>query len=428
MPYDEPYEPAEPYKPPSNLPNINCPLRWLSVGDIPLYLGLIGLTMLEYGICRRGFGKHIILKNWLQFSVGITAWWLVGYAFAFGDAYHNEFIGRRFFGGDEWLTQKEKYHGSCASYFGLSGIFVVFIINGAIVEKVRFVVYPIISFCIMAFIWPVVVAWDWGGGGWLMIEFQEFEAAMVDFGGTIQIFLVAGGFGLMGAVISGRRAGKYEKLTEKFFNIGNYVIYALGAALTMLGIISLTVSLAPTDSSRGLGAVNSWICGSLSAITSYMIILMFRHDLNTHYISIYQGFIAGQVAIASSAFNTTPWQAGIVGIITGIWFILWYSVGNWLKIDDPINIAATFMMPAGFGTFLPGFITDSYGCFWQDSKGYFLAAQTAAALTVFPWALAWGAIIFGFLKLFGLLKLDNKLQVKILENEENKLKDENLAI
>jgi len=106
----------------------------------------------------------------------------------------------------------------------------------------------------MAFIWPVVVAWGWGGG-WLNYKIKD--TPMLDIGGTITVFLFAASFAFAGAIISGRRIGRYDQLTDHYFCIENYVVYVLGATLTILGIWGITVSMAPTDSARGLAAVNS---------------------------------------------------------------------------------------------------------------------------------------------------------------------------
>jgi len=44
---------------------------------------------------------------------------------------------------------------------------VIFIINGALVEKVKYLAYPFIALAVAAFTWPVVVAWIQSGGGWM---------------------------------------------------------------------------------------------------------------------------------------------------------------------------------------------------------------------------------------------------------------------
>lgn len=192
----------------------------------------------------------------------------------------------------------------------------------------------------------------------------------------------------------------------------------LGATLTMLGIFGITIAMAPTESSRGLAAVNSWIAGSLACLFAYLIIGMMRHDLHNHYIAIYQAFIAGQVAIASSAFDTTPWQAGIIGMIIGLIFVIFLMLFRAMKIDDSMNVGATFGAPAFFGGFLPGLITNSNGVFWMEESGHTLAAQVVGVFVIMLWAIVLGMIVFGVLKALKMLRLDDYLQKETLEGAE----------
>jgi len=145
---------------------------------------------------------------------------------------------------------------------------------------------------------------------------------------------------------------------------------------------------------------------------------MMRHDLHTHYVAIYQAFIAGQIMIASSAFNSTPWEAGIVGVISGVWFAIFYTIFKLLKIDDTMNVSATFGAPAFLGGFLPGFITDSYGVFWVESSGHTLAANVVGVFVIMAWAMFWGILIFGVLRVLRMLRLDDYLQKETLEGSE----------
>jgi len=115
----------------------------------------------------------------------------------------------------------------------------------------------------------------------------------LDPGLTITVFLFASSFALIGILFSGRRVGRFDQLTDHYFYIENYVVYVLGATLTILGVWGITISTAPSEYARGLASVNSWICGSVTAVIAYLILGMLRHDLHTHHVAIYQGFIAG---------------------------------------------------------------------------------------------------------------------------------------
>ena len=71
----------------------------------------------------------------------------------------------------------------------------------------------------------------------------------------------------------------------------------------------------------------------------------------------------------------------------------------------------TFFYPALIGGILPGFIDTIYGVFWGGTNGNNLASQVVAVVVVTGWATFWGIIIFGALRIFGLLQLSDEIQI-----------------
>jgi len=338
---------------------------------------------------------------------------VLGYGFAFGNVADSEFIGNRNFGGEKWLTERSENHGACASFFALCGFFVLFVINGGMSEKVKYHVYVVLAFMIMLFVWPVIVAWSWGGG-WLAIELKK---DLIDVGGAINIHMFAGAIGLMGAIFSGYRRGRWRPRKAARFTIQMYPIYIIGAVLLILGIFGLNFSIGQSRADQmGMSAANSWICAGATSIVALKLLTLFSKDLHTHTIAIYQGFIAGMVVISSSAYNTTPWQAGIVGIMTGVFFAFTYKFVLYLQIDDPMSVTATFLVPGLVGGILPGFITDEDGCFWQGISGHTLSTQVIGVIVVLGWALAWAVILFTILTVVGGMRLRDHIQKYGLKN------------
>ncbi|CAG9326672.1 amt_5 [Blepharisma stoltei] len=389
---------------------MSAPTILVGTSDSLVYLGLIGLTMMEYGLARKNFADYILFKNWIQFSVGIVAWWLIGFAFAWGNAGdHSNFIGETYFGGEDWLLDKKRSHGITAAYSALVGFFILFIINGAIMERAHYIVYPFVAWWVIVWVWPVIVAWGWGWG-WLMGEVGD-ENNLIDGGGAITIYIFAGTFALVGAIICGKRAGKYDgSQVREPFRMTNYAFYTIGATLTILGVFGMNMTGGSNVSSFGMAEVNTWICGGMSSIVALKLYTFTRRDLESHYISVFQGFIAGEVLISSSAFDTTPWQAGICGIMAGIVFFLGVHFHRILKIDNPMHITATFLFPGFIGGFLPGFITDTYGVFWEGTEGHTLSTQVVGVFVIFGWSAFWAIIVFGVLKFFKVASLPEDLQ------------------
>lgn len=78
------------------------------------------------------------------------------------------------------------------------------IVSGSLAERTQLASYFVFSVFMTGFIYPVVIAWSWGGG-WLS------KQGFVDFAGSGNVHLVGGVAGLVGAVIVGPRHGNELK-------------------------------------------------------------------------------------------------------------------------------------------------------------------------------------------------------------------------
>jgi ammonium transporter, Amt family len=354
-------------------------------------------------------GSNLLLKNFLQFSLAFVVWWLVGYAFALGDV-DSKYIGEERFGGRGWLFETTNYP---PSYFGLIGIFVLFIINGAISEKAQYVAYPVTTFWIMIVIWPTIVAWVWGDSGWLN---TELDSPIKDYGFTITIYVFAGAFSFIAALLTGRRLGRFSHHSGvHHFRMQSHLFYYLGALLLIIGIFVLNNDLYSTATFSSRNAFgNTWLAGSASSIVSLKLLTVLSVDLPTHFTAVYQGFIAGMVII-SSAGNCNAWEAVFWGMAAGLVFALGVRFLRWLALDDPLNVVPTFYFPGLIGGVLPGFIDNQYGVFWGGSNGFLLETKVVGVVVVSAWATFWAVVIFGLLRAFGLLVLSDEIQKEGLE-------------
>lgn len=356
--------------------------------------------MLEYGVSRRNYGGVLLVKNFLQFSLAVIVFWLIGYAFSFGDP-DSQFIGEEYFGGDDWLQKRDELHGYCFGYNVLVGIFVIFIVNCALVEKVSYIAYVVYPICLLIWVWPVIVAWSWGSG-WLE---DAMDNELLDFGGSITVFTFAGAFGLVGAILSGRRRKRFK--SPERYKIVNPEIYVLGAFLTILGVLGIGTTYQPGNG--GIALANLWICGAISSVVALKFLTYYEKEVGEHYIAIYQGFIAGMVFIASSAGNTRPWVSALHGLISGLVFFVGVKFVKYVKIDDPTNVTATFLIPGIFGGILPGFIDNDKGVYFAGwESGQTLGTCVVGTVVIFLWAVFWAIVVFGALKLLHLLRLHQR--------------------
>jgi len=182
-------------------------LTWLLLAGVLVFFMQSGFALLESGTVRHKNYQNILLKNCMDACIGGLVWWAWGYGFALGvDSEGSGFIGSKYFFG-RGLEEDGKF-GEWFFQFAFACTAAT-IVSGSLAERVNINCYLLFSFFMTGFIYPVVVAWTWGGG-WLT------ELGYVDFAGSGIVHLTGGISGLAGAIICGPRLGKFddEKETE----------------------------------------------------------------------------------------------------------------------------------------------------------------------------------------------------------------------
>jgi Amt family ammonium transporter len=181
-------------------------------------LGLFALALIEVAIDTKKHAKLTLVKNVTQLCVGIQLWWLFGVGFAFGDVDDNDFIGHENFAGDDYEVEHfgDTWFLTCA-LDGLFGICVVFAINGMISERANHTTYVLLSMLVMGWVYPVVVAWGWGGG-WLNSTADDDDNDILyrDDSGAGTVHLLAASMGLVGTLFLGPRHGRFKTHTVSF--------------------------------------------------------------------------------------------------------------------------------------------------------------------------------------------------------------------
>ena len=170
---------------------------WLCLcGTLVMFMHT-GFAMLETGSCRQKNASAVLMKNLINVCCGTLSWWSIGWAFAYGEQNGNGFIGYEgFFGGGFYtrdangvITPMECNSDGCQSTM-LSWFFqwafctaAGSIVSGAVAERVESPNYATFAFFMTGFIYPVVVAWTWGGG-WLS---TLFDVGYMDFAGSGEV-------------------------------------------------------------------------------------------------------------------------------------------------------------------------------------------------------------------------------------------------
>ena len=167
---------------------------WILIAGILVMFMQPGFMLVETGFTRSKNSVNIVMKNFMDFSVGAITYWAFGFAFAYGGTTLGGFIAY----GDFFLE------GQASTYF----FQVVFaataatIVSGAVAERTKFSAYLLFQPFICGVIYPIVTHWVWSGQGWLG------DLGFIDFAGSGVVHMVGGFAALAGVKIVGPRIGK----------------------------------------------------------------------------------------------------------------------------------------------------------------------------------------------------------------------------
>jgi Amt family ammonium transporter len=186
---------------------------WVLTTGAMIFSMQCGFAFLEAGSIRKKNAHVVFYRITLHSLVGVLAFWLAGYAFAYGDAYNNMIGGQDFYAGHNW-DQPAPQIGEVTQYSNWVAIYsvavvVVDITNGSLSERASLTGTTIHAFIMILIIWPVAVAWTWGQG-WL------WQIGYSDFSGSGVVHCMGAFSGLAGIFIVGpryNRWGMYEDIS-----------------------------------------------------------------------------------------------------------------------------------------------------------------------------------------------------------------------
>lgn len=130
---------------------------WILLGAALVFFMQAGFAMVETGFTRAKNACNIIMKNRMDFSLGVPIFWLIGYGIMF--AGEGKLIGGLDLftnAGGDWATMIFQ------TVFCATAATIVF---GAMAERTKFSAYCVYSMVISAFVYPISGHWIWGGAG-----------------------------------------------------------------------------------------------------------------------------------------------------------------------------------------------------------------------------------------------------------------------
>lgn len=335
---------------------------WVVIAGILVFFMNTGFAMVESGFCRSKNTVNILSKNFIVFAISSLAFWFIGWGLMFSDG--NGFMGMSglfFLGGEDNSPMTgDGYSGvygaiSWATVPLLAKFFfqLVFagtaatIVSGVVAERIKYLSFIVFSFVLVAFVYPIIGHWIWGGG-WLA------ELGMWDFAGSTVVHSVGGWAGLAGALVLGARLGKYKDGRVQAIPGHNMALGTLGALILWLGWYGFnpgsTMAAAPDDISRIIITTTLAAAAGLLFSTGTAWSLLGKPDLG---MSI-NGMLGGLVGITAPCAFVSPGSAVIIGAICGVIVVLAVMMFDRLQIDDPVGALSVHLVCGIFGTLAVG--------------------------------------------------------------------------
>jgi Amt family ammonium transporter len=180
----------------------------LTIMGTVVFLMQLGFAMLCAGCVRRKNTTNTLLKNVLDACVASVAFYLFGFAFAFGG--DDVTMGATFIGTKNFaLTGDVDY-----AFWFFENCFAaatVTIIAGTLAERCQMSAYFAYSFVMAAIIYPFIVHSIWSSNGFLSAFAKDpyRGVGVLDFAGSGVVHLTGGITALIATIILGPRKGRF---------------------------------------------------------------------------------------------------------------------------------------------------------------------------------------------------------------------------
>jgi Amt family ammonium transporter len=356
---------------------------FILLGAIMVLAMHAGFAFLELGTVRKKNQVNALVKILVDFSVSTVVYFAVGYGIAYGTS---------FMVGADQLAAKNGYELVKFFFLLTFAAAVPAIISGGIAERAKFWPQLIATAVIVGVIYPLFEGQVWNENtafqNWIKaISGENFH----DFAGSVVVHAIGGWMALPAVLLLGARLGRYRKDGSISGHPPSSIPFlALGAWVLAVGWFGFNVMSAQTiDKISGLVAVNSLMAmvgGTLVAL------VIGRNDPGF----VYNGPLAGLVAVCAGSDLMHPMGALVVGGIAGAIFTYMFALTqNKWKVDDVLGVWPLHGLCGAWGGIAAGiFGSKALG----GIGGVSFVAQLVGTGVAIAWALIGGFVVYGILK------------------------------
>ncbi len=432
-------------------------LMWTLITGFLVMFMQAGFALVETGFTRAKNASHTMLMNFLIYVIGLTGFWIAGFALMYGampvaalggtaglDASKEVVIylfGKPFglFATNGWFLGGNVYDVGVYTIFLFQMVFMdtaATIPTGSMAERWSLKSFAVYGFFMSMFLYPIFGNWAWGGG-WLSQLGVNFGLGhgYVDFAGSGVVHAVGGLCALAGAIALGPRIGKYNAngsvnpipghhipmgLLGTFilafgwfgFNPGSTLGVA-GGGLNRVGIIAVVTMLASA--------------GGALAAALYMIYKVGKPDPTM----VANGLLAGLVAITAPSGFVGATSGFVIGAIAGVLVCVAVETLDRVRIDDPVGASAVHGACGLWGVISVGLFADGsayYSGSWNgvtgSVRGLFygdggqLVAQLIGCGTLIIWAFGVSYLYFKVMDKVVQMRVSAEVELEGLDIDE----------
>ena len=352
---------------------------WIVVAGILVMFMQPGFMLVETGFTRSKNSVNIVMKNFMDFSVGAVTYWAFGFALAYGGTTLGGFLayGNFFLEGDSITYFFQVVFAATAAT----------IVSGAVAERTKFSAYLLFQPFICGVIYPIVTHWVWSGQGWLG------DLGFIDFAGSGVVHMVGGFAALAGVQIVGPRIGKYDENGNPQVIPGSSMVAgALGVFILWFGWYGFNVgsALAAVDVNLAAIAVTTTLSAAAGSITAmYTSMISGKPNVGM----TLNGALAGLVGITAGCANVNNLGAVLIGLVSGVLVV--YSI-NFLEkrgLDDAVGAISVHGICGIWGVIAVAIFDTADGLFYGGGTSLF-GPQLIGILAIGAWAYGTSFLVF----------------------------------
>jgi Amt family ammonium transporter len=377
-------------------------VAWVLVCAALVLFMQAGFTALESGLVRSKNSINVAIKNFANFLVAASLFWLFGFGLMFG----SDEAG--LVGAGSFLFDSKSAFLTAFFVFQLGFIgTATTLISGAVAERMRFGGYLVLATFVAAVTYPVFGHWAWrngaleglhGSDGWLR------RLGFVDFAGSTVVHSVGGWVALAAIIVLGPRIGR--------FGAGAVPIRGHDLPVTTLGVFVLWVgwygfnggSILALTSDVPSVILNTTLAAAFGGLTA--MTLTWRVDRRPDVITIMNGSLAGLVAITASANIMTPWKAAFIGGAGAVVMQLVTLLLARLRIDDAVGAVPVHLGAGIWGTLAVGLLGDVDAFPVASSRPEQIGIQLVGIGVCFVWAFGVSFVVLSLINRRVPLRID----------------------